>query len=237
MRALCGTTRNRASLSFCLVPVSVIDMKANWNPALAILLMIVFAATRWPGLMPPNFSAVYGLVFCAGAYFPGRMAWWLPLTTLVITDVAINLYYYFVVGINSFPAYQLINYAVYAAVIWLGRRFGSRSTWLKLVSGGVLGAIVFYLATNTTAWFFNPFGNPEYTKDLTGWLIALTKGTAGWPETWELFRNTLLSGGLFTGLFAGAMKLSEAAETSQEEEMEEEPDSDGETAEPKESQA
>ena len=36
-----------------------------------------------------------------------------------------------------------------------------------------------YLLTNTASWLFNPFANPEYTKDLAGWLIALTKGTAG----------------------------------------------------------
>ena len=32
----------------------------------------------------------------------------------------------------------------------------------------------------------------------------------GCPQTWEFFRNTMLSGGLFTGLFVGSMKLNEA---------------------------
>jgi hypothetical protein len=48
---------------------------------------------------------------------------------------------------------------------------------------------------------------------LAGWIIALTKGTGGYPSTWEFFRNTLLSGGLFTALFAGAAKLSAPAES------------------------
>lgn len=198
--------------------------------------MAVFALTRWPGLMPPNFSAVYGLAFCAGVYFPNRMAWWLPLITLAVTDVAIDIYYYLTLGIDSFQIYQLFNYAIYGVIIGLGRSFGSRAPWLKLVSGGILGAIFFYLVTNTAAWFFNPFHNPEYSKDFAGWLLALTKGTAGWPETWELFRNTLISGGLFTGLFAGAMKLSEAKETS-EEESEEEAESEPTESEPEESKA
>jgi hypothetical protein len=46
----------------------------------------------------------------------------------------------------------------------------------------------------------------------------LTKGTAGWPQTWEFFRNTLMSGGLFTGLFVGAMKATEAEVAEEEEE-------------------
>jgi hypothetical protein len=36
------------------------------------------------------------------------------------------------------------------------------------------------------------------------------------PTTWELFRNTLLSGGLFTALFAGSAKLTETAESPAE---------------------
>jgi hypothetical protein len=34
---------------------------------------------------------------------------------------------------------------------------------------------------------------------------SLTTGLPNYPSTWEFFRNTLLSGGLFTGLFVGAM--------------------------------
>ena len=111
---------------------------------------------------------------------------------------------------------QLVNYLVYVLIISLGKRFNSRSSLLKLLAGGVLGSLLFYLITNTASWFFNPFHNPEYTKTLEGFFIALTKGTAGWPETWEFFRNTLLSGGLFTALFVGAMKASEAAESARE---------------------
>lgn len=40
---------------------------------------------------------------------------------------------------------------------------------------------------------------------------------AGYPQTQGFFRNTLLGGGLFTGLFAGAMKLGAALEEKSEE--------------------
>ena len=76
------------------------------------------------------------------------------------------------------------------------------------------------------AWLFNPFQNPEYTKTWMGWITALTKGTAGWPQTWEFFRNTLMSGGLFTGLFVGAMKFSQATKPASEEDEEEESEED-----------
>jgi len=194
------------------------DRRQLWLP---ILLMAAFAMTRWPGLLPPNFSAAYALSFCAGVFFPRRLAWWLPLGTLFVSDLLINLYYQFIQHVDAFKWTQLINYAVYAILIWLGTRFSPRAGWLKLVGGGILGAIIFYVITNTASWLFNPFQNPEYTKTLSGWIIALTQGTAGYPQTWEFFRNTLLSGGLFAGLFTGAMKLSQAAEPEPEEEPEE----------------
>jgi hypothetical protein len=182
----------------------------------------VFALSRMPGMLPQNFSAAYALAFCAGVYFSGRAAWWLPMLTLLATDIGLNLYYWLGLGISVWELpmlkYQACNYLAYAAIIWLGRRFKPQTSFRALLAGGVLGALLFYLITNTASWLFNPFGNPEYTKTLAGWLIALTKGTGGWPQTWEFFRNTLLSGGLFTALFAGAMKIAAAAESPAEKE-------------------
>lgn len=194
---------------------------------LPVALMVVFALSRVPGMLPPNFSAAYALLFCAGVYFYGGMAWWLPLTTLVVTDIGLNCYYRFYLGWHVFELpkleFQLFNYAAYVCLIWLGRRFKPKASFLSLLGGGVLGAVLFYLITNTASWLFNPFGNPEYTRTFGGWLTALTNGTKGWPETWKFFRSTLLSSGLFTGLLVGAMKMLEAAESAKEKEPEEEP--------------
>ena len=205
-------------------------VKGNLNKglsgALPYLFMLMAALSRWPGLFPPNFSALYGLAFCAGVFFPGRMKWWLPFGTLVLSDICLDFYYLhrgYAVFDLPLLRYQLFNYLAFGALILFGRRFKRTSPFLGLLGGGLIGAVLFYLITNTASWLFNPFGNPEYTQDLRGWLTALTRGTAGWPQTWEFFRNTLLSGGLFTGLFAGAMKLTEAAESAKEKQPEQEP--------------
>jgi len=201
---------------------------------LPLTLMMVFALSRLPGCMPNNFSAAYALMFCAGVYFPGRLAWWLPLSVMLVTDLGINLHYQQDLGLSVFGAATLVclgaNYVAYAALIWLGRRFSSRDRLLPLLGGGLVGAILFYVLTNTAAWLFNPFHNPEYTRSLAGWFIALTKGTAGYPQTWEFFRNTMISGGLFTGLFVGAVKLNEAVAEEAEEEPAGEDSAAGEQA-------
>ena len=203
------------------------EKRKLWMP---VLLMAIFAITRWPGIMPPNFSAAYALVFCAGVYFPRRMAWWLPLTTMFVTDLVMNLFYYQTSPIDD---RMVVNYLAYGAIIFLGQRFKPRLSWLALLSGGLLGAILFYVVTNTASWLLDPV----YSKTIFGWIQALTVGTPGWPHTWEFFRNTLLSGGLFTGLFAGAMKLGGTVEAEAEEDDKEKAEPKGEEAAPEEAKA
>src|SRR5258708_2520503 len=142
--------------------------------------MVVVAFTRWPGLLPPNFSAFYALAFCAGVYFPRRLVWWLPVGTMIVTDLLINLYYYFYLHIASFHLTQLVNYAVYAIIIWMGARFSARSSWLKLLSGGLAGAVLFFLITNTAPSVFNPFHKLQQTQTPAGRHSALRQRPPGW---------------------------------------------------------
>ena len=205
-------------------------MKAKSHFWPAVLLMIAFGLTRWPQLLPDNFSAAYALTFCAGVYFPRRLAWWLPLLTLLVTDVVINVLYYQVAALS---VYMLVNYAAYAAIIGIGRRFSARTIWLKLVCGSLLGAVLFYVVTNTAAWL----QNPEYARTIAGWLQALTTGIPRFPPTYIFFWKTLLSTGLFTGLFVGAMKLTEKSGPQEAEAAEEEPEAQPADAQTEESKA
>jgi hypothetical protein len=196
----------------------LVKLKGNiWLPI--TLMMIVFALSRWPGLMPQNFSAAYAVAFCAGVYFPPRLRWILPLGTTLVLDILLNRYYdqpFLQVGLWIFI---LVKLAAFAGIIWIGTWFQKKNSLVSLIGGGILGAIVFYLVTNFASWLYDP----AYPKTLAGLFQALTSGVPGLPPTWTFFRNTLLSGGLFTGLFAGAMKLTEAAEEAKEDETDEVP--------------
>ena len=206
---------------------------------LPLIFVATFAVSRIPGLLPLNFSAAYAFAFCAGVFFTGALAWALPLGVLLATDIALNLFYSSQgISVWDLPNLkgQLINYAAFAVLIWLGRSFKNRTSFVHLLGGGLLGAILFYLITNTASWLFNPFGNAEYTKNLAGWSIALTQGHAGFPPTWEFFRNTLLSGGLFTALIAVSQKLtaeSPAEKKAGAREPQAEPEAEGEPEEAK----
>ena len=177
---------------------------------LPLIFVATFAVSRIPGLLPLNFSAAYALAFCAGVFFTGALAWMLPLGVMLATDIALNLYYSAQgISVWDLPDLkgQLINYTAFAVLVLLGRGFKKGTSFIHLLGGGLLGAALFYLITNSASWLFNPFHNPEYTKNLAGWIVALTKGVGGYPTTLEFFRNTLISGGLFTALFAVSQKL------------------------------
>ena len=178
------------------------------------IFLAVFALMRWPGLLPENLSAVYGVVFCSGVFLRTRAWVGASFVVLLLTDILLSLHYRFNKGFDVFTSSALlflaVNYAGYSLIFLLGRHFRRSAAWLSLIAGGVLGALLFYLVTNTAAWLFNPFHNPEYTRSLQGWITALTRGTSGYPETWTFFRNTLLGGGLFTALFSGVWKFSGA---------------------------
>ncbi|MCX7722218.1 MAG: hypothetical protein N2379_04050 [Verrucomicrobiae bacterium] len=184
-------------------------MRRNW--IFALLLVAVFALSRVPGLMPPNFSAAYALAFCAGVYLPGAMAWYLPLGAMVATDALLNVFWY---DAAIFDARMMLKTATFAGLIGLGRLFSPRHSWLKLLGGGLLGAVLFYIVTNFISWLVDP----GYAKTLSGLIQALTIGLPNYPPAWEFFRNTIASGGLFTGLFVGAAKLVESFEAAEDKE-------------------
>lgn len=194
------------SLSKVGSELSFYCVTGKWNKFLPVLLMLVFALSRIPGVLPQNFSAAYAIAFCGAVYFSGAMAWWLPLGTLLLTDIALNVFYY---NETVFSWYMLVKTLGFVAIVAFGKLFSARDNWFKLLGGGLLGAILFYLITNTASWIYNP----GYTKTLLGWWQALTTGIPGLPPTWEFFRNTLMSGGLFTALFVSSVKLTAPAES------------------------
>lgn len=215
----------RAFLSFRRRGVKSPPMKVKWSFAGPIILMILLAVSMWPGMSGPfaralglgsgeNFSAAYALAFCAGVYFPNRVRFILPLAVFLVINVMTNVHY----GFPLVDLFLVVKIAALAALIALGTFFSTRNHLGTLIGGGLLGAIIFYIATNTASWLFDP----AYPKTLGGWLQALTMGRPEFPATWTFFLNSLLSGGIFTGLFAGAMKLASAPKAEEDESEEEE---------------
>ena len=193
--------------------------------------MLVFAASRWhtvdqegnlEPLLPYNFSAAHALLFCAAFWLPGWLGWVLPMATIIVTDLLLNSFVYNepLLFQSSIPIWISLGIFVVLAK-WLAKR----RSYSRVFLGTFIGTLLFYLVSNTMAWF----GNPAYVKSFAGWIQALTVGLPGFPPTWFFGLKSLLGTSLFTGLFAGAMKISDAWDDSEQELETEEEDDEAES--------
>lgn len=172
-----------------------------------IALILIVLATLYR-LLPTmdlslsNFSPVMAIAFCGAVYFRNRWMWLVPFIALSLSDLYINWFYAHRYGFHWPVSGAIARTACFAVAIGLGAWVASRKSWLNLLNGSLLGAIIFYLVTNTQSWAADPF----YAKTLAGWWQALTVGHPEYPPTVYFFRNTLFGDLMFTGLFAGIME-------------------------------
>ena len=172
--------------------------------------MLIFAVSRWPGMLPQNFSAAHALLFCAAFWLPGWIGWVLPLATIIVTDILLNVFAY---DVTVLDPRLVTNWMILALFVVLAKWLARRRSYGRVFLGTLFGALLFYLVSNSVSWMVNP----AYAKTIAGWVQALTVGLPGFPPTWVFGLKTLLGTGLFTGLFAGAMKLSEAMDATEPE--------------------
>ncbi len=174
-------------------------------PLLALVLILLATAYR---LLPTvdaglaNFSPLMAIAFCGGVYFRDRRMWLVPFVALSLSDLYLDWYYAKEYGFTWSGYGFLARTACFAAAIGLGAWVSRRKSWLWLLNGSLLGALLFYLVTNTQSWL----GDAYYAKTLAGWWQALTTGHPEYPPTFLFFRNTLFGDLMFTGLFSGLME-------------------------------
>ncbi len=172
---------------------------------LALVLILLATAYRLAGTVDlglSNFSPLMAIAFCGAVYFRNRLMWAVPFLALALSDVYINNFYAREYGIHWPVAGFVARTLCFALALGLGWWVSRRKSWLWLLNGSLLGALLFYVITNTQSWFTDPF----YAKTLAGWWQALTVGHPEFPPTIYFFRNTLFGDLMFTGLFAGLME-------------------------------
>lgn len=169
-------------------------------PAALILILAVtlyrvcYAMAGSPGGWA-NFSPLAAVLLCSAAYLPRRFILLAGLGPLLAADLILNLHYHQPIIESG----MLSRYLSFALILLLGslvRKKHSHKVFFLFVST-LIGSVLFYLITNTTAWI----STAAYAKTLPGWWQALTTGLPGFPPTLLFFRNTLLSDLFFTALF------------------------------------
>ncbi len=149
-----------------------------------------------------NFAPFAAIAFCGSVYFRDKRLWLLPFAGLCLTDLYVNWFYAREYGYHLEWTGYVARVISFAAGLGLGWWVSTRKSWLWLLNGSLLGALLFYFITNTLSWWSDAF----YAKTLAGWWQALTIGHPEYPPTIYFFRNTLFGDLMFTGLFSGVME-------------------------------
>ncbi len=158
---------------------------------LPLVLLIAAAAFRWAKLkgyvtieVLENFGPWMALAFTGTLIFSKRVSFLLIPLLLVVIDVAAT-------GAAVLHWEALVVYACFAIAALLASRKRGQVGLLGSLLGVAACTLVFYLITNTVAWISNPVS--AYSKDLAGWVQALTTGEPGHLPSWWFLRNSLVS--------------------------------------------
>src|SRR5256885_13804380 len=120
----------------------------------------------------PFFPPFAAIAFCGAVYFRDKRLWFLPFAGLCLTDLYINWFYAREYGYHLEWTGYVGRIVCYALGLGLGSWVSTRKSWLWLLNGSLLGAVLFYTITNTLSWSTDAF----YAKTLAGWWQALTIG-------------------------------------------------------------
>jgi hypothetical protein len=167
--------------------------------AIALYRICMGLSAGHPGWME-NFAPVAAVALCGGVYLPRRMAYGVPLVAMLISDVALNAHYH----VALVSAEMVSRYGALAVIVWLGCLIRNHARLAAVLPASVLGSVIFYLVTNTSAWLTGA----EYAKTAGGWVQALTTGVPGYEPTWMFFRSSLISDLLFSALFVFCMAVT-----------------------------
>ena len=99
-----------------------------------------------------NFTPLAAIALCSAAHLPRKYKFSVPLLTLFISDVAINLRY----GAPLLDPQILVRYAALALVGCIGVLLQNRASLKTLLPASIIGSTIFYGLTNAFSWMNDP---------------------------------------------------------------------------------
>ncbi|HEX8814458.1 MAG TPA: DUF6580 family putative transport protein [Terriglobales bacterium] len=131
---------------------------------LAYLFVVFAVAVRFLP-HPWMFTPVTGSLLFFGARGQRRQLW-IPFALLVASDIVLTTMVYK----YRLEWDQLVVFAWYAAVLWLGTRLDKNAKPLPIVGAALASSISFYVVTNFAAWITSDM----YAKNLGGLMMSYT---------------------------------------------------------------
>lgn len=155
---------------------------------LAYVFVIFAVLARMPFMPHPwNFTPVAAALLYFGAR-GSRKQLWVPFVLLAASDIILTKFVY------AYPLAwdQLIVWAWYAAILWLGTGLRENSNWLRIGGAALTSSVSFFVISNFAVWA----SGTMYPKTMSG---LTTCYAAGLP----FFRHTAEGDMLFTAVMFG----------------------------------
>jgi hypothetical protein len=142
-----------------------------------------------------HFTPLAASLLFFGARGPRRQIW-IPLVLFAAADVVLTKYIY---GL-TFSWDQLVTWAWYAAILWLGTNLREKTTFWRVVGAAVASSVSFFLISNFAVWAAWP---QMYPRGFSGLMMSYTAAI-------PFFRNTFESDLFFSAAFFAAPVLVHA---------------------------
>jgi hypothetical protein len=161
-------------------------VKEKYSPTIIALSLIIIGVTMRILPHPANFAPIAAISIFGGAVLPKKIAIWVPLGAMMISDAVIGFY--------SLMPLIWVCYLVIAL---------ASSHWLrpaKLLRGALLtvaSSLFFYIVTNFGVWLTSGMYVHNWAGIVSCYTLAL-----------PFFRNTALSDAVYTAAIFGIYALA-----------------------------
>lgn len=132
---------------------------------------------------PANIAPVAAIAIFGGATLPRKMAPWLPVVAMVVSDALIGFYDYRI---------MLTVWCSYGVIAVMSSRFLRRLTFASGALVTVAGSTIFFLMSNFAVWVWSGM----YVHSVTGLLRCYAMAL-------PFFRNSLIGDLFYTALLFG----------------------------------
>jgi len=136
---------------------------------------------------PPNVAPIAAIALFGGLYLQKRMAFILPIAAMLVSDLFIGFYSW-----NMMAAV----YMSFILMVGIGFMVKRHKRFSTILSGTLLGSLLFFLITNAAVWGFGTM----YPHTLEGLMASYTMAI-------PFFTNSLMGNLFYVGMLVGSMEL------------------------------
>lgn len=175
----------------------------NRDFILAFVFIIIGFAYRLIPHHPPNFTPVAAMALVGGMYMNRKvLAIMVPFIALYLSDLILNNtinrgFFTEQTGLILWSKYMFYTYGAMLCTVILGMILSNRSAGIKILAGGLVASVLFFLVTNFGSWLTLPM----YPKSSAGLLMS-------YEAAIPFFQYTLIGNLVFVTIFVGSIELT-----------------------------